>query len=148
MIDTTLTNLLFLVFGAVSAWLGWRTLQHARVSTTWPRVHGEIIASREEVTHNGEYETRRGVITYHYRVDGTPYRSRRVFFGDTIGLLWDKPRERRLAAYPVGRAVQVAYDPAAPHQAVLEAGPHGATYLAVAAPAALALYGLAKLLSG
>ncbi len=148
MIDTMLTNLLFLLFGLGSAWLGWRALSHAHASTAWLRTHGTIIGSTTHREHNGEYETRRAVITYEYVVAGITYRSGRVFFGDGMGLLWDKPRQQRLAAYPVGCRVTVAYDPAAPNNAVLEPGPNWATYVSIVAPAAVALLGLINLLRG
>jgi hypothetical protein len=147
MIDSMLTNLLFLLFGLGSAWVGWRGLKHAHASTAWPRTHGTIIGSTTHSEHNGEYEPRRAVITYEYTVAGTTYRSGRVFFGDDMGLLWDKPRQERLAAYPAGRSVTVAYDPAAPRHAVLEAGPNWATYLSVAGPVALVMFGLVNLLA-
>ena len=40
----------------------------------------------------------------------------------------------------------VAYDPAAPQEAVLEPGPNNAAYLSLYAPIALALFGVLKLL--
>jgi hypothetical protein len=85
------------------------------------------------------------VIAYDYTVAGTTYRSRRVFFGDAVALLWDETRRQKLASYPVGRAVAVAYDPAAPQDAVLEPRPNRATYIELLVPIGLAIWGLLEL---
>jgi len=98
-----------------------------------------------EVEIDSEGEDRRAVITYTYSVAGTTYQGRRVFFGDRLALAFPAPQQRRLAAYVGGQGIGVAYDPAAPHESVLESGPHVAAYLEVVVPALLALVGLLML---
>ena len=61
-------------------------------------------------------------------------------------LLLDKPRQKRLAIYPVGRNVTVAYEPGAPGNAVLEVGVNVMTYLEMAAAVAVAILGLTSLI--
>jgi hypothetical protein len=146
--DAVPTNLLFLAFGAVGLWRNWRHLGPARASARWPRAAGEIDRSELRVVgydEDGEPE-RRTSIRYRYRVGGDSYTGARVFFGDSLALRFAGPGRRRLAAYPAGRAVEVAYDPADPTRAVLEPGAGPAAYLACAVPAGVALLGAVGLL--
>jgi hypothetical protein len=149
-IDSALTNLVLLAFGTVGLWRGWRQLGRARASAAWPRTTGRVIAARLDAAPADEdgYVARRAVVTYHYEVDGAALRGARVFFGDEIPLQFAGPGKRCLAEYRAGRAVQVAYDPAAPGQAVLEPGVGAAAYLACAVPAAVALLGALGLVAG
>ena len=146
-VDTT--HLLFLAFGVVASWRGWRDLRRALASTAWPRTEAEILGS--DVHVDGRYEDGeaqlRTVIRYRYYVGGTTYRGERVFFGDDIALRFAGPGKRRLAAYPTGRRVHVAYDPREPHLAVLEPGVNGAALIACAVGAAVALLGVLGLLT-
>jgi hypothetical protein len=146
--DSFIVNLAFILFGCGSAWLGWRSLQRATASANWPYTDGTIVGSSVEYTHNGEHETRRAIIAYAYEVGGTAYGGKRVSFGDGIALVMDRSRQARLAAYPVGRSVRVAYNPTAPAEAVLEPGPNWAVYIGLLAPAALACVGLLNLVRG
>lgn len=97
-LNSTITNLTFVLFGLGGAWLGWRAFQRARASTAWLRTQGTIIGGDVQREHNGEYETRRAVIVYSCEVAVTVYRGRRVGFGDGVALLRDRSREARLAA--------------------------------------------------
>lgn len=144
--DNTLVALLLLGFGLVGAWRGWLALQRAHASAGWSRAPGEIISSAVHSHSNGEHTFHRTVISYCYEVAGTSYRAKRVFYGDDIALQFAGPGQRRLARYPVGQLVTVAYDPAAPHEAVLEPGPNQAAYVSLCVPIALALFGALKLL--
>lgn len=144
--DNALVALLFLGFGLFGAWRGGLALQRARASTNWPRTVGAIIGSAVHSENNGEHTFHRTVITYRYDVAGTAYQATRVFYGDDIALRFAGPGKRRLALYPDGQPVTLAYDPAAPHEAVLEPGPNQAAYLSLYAPIALALFGALKLL--
>jgi hypothetical protein len=149
-IDPALTSLLFIAFGGWQLWRGWRELGHARASTAWPCVSGEVVGTELRETgrdEDGEV-SRRAVITYRYTVDGAGHEGTRVFFGDGMALRFAGPSTRRLAAYPAGRAVQVAYDPADPGRAVLEPGAGAAAYLSCLVPAAVALLGVHGLLAG
>jgi hypothetical protein len=149
-LDGFTTNLLFLGFGALGLWRGWRELGRAWHSATWPHAVGEVVGSgtRIENYHDDGEPMRRAVITYRYDVGGTTYRGARVFFGDAIALRFAGPGRRRLATYQAGRLVRVAYDPANPASAVLEPGASTAAYVACLVPAAVAALGVVGLLAG
>ena len=144
--DNVFVALLCLCFGLFAAWCGWRDLQHSHASTTWPSTSGEIIGSAVQTRSNGEDTFHRTVITYRYHVAGTAYMAKRVFFGGELALQFSGPGKRCLTRYPIGRQVAVAYNPAAPEEAVLEPGPNEAAYLSLIVPVALVLFGAIKLL--
>jgi hypothetical protein len=143
------TYLLVLACGAAGVWRSWRDLRRARASAAWPRADGDIVgsAARVEDYHDDGEPMLRTVISYRYHVGGEPYRGERVFFGDGIALRFAGPGRRRLAAYPIGRRVRVAYDPADPAISVLEPGEDDAALLACLVAATVALVGVAGLLA-
>jgi hypothetical protein len=147
LIDSRMTHLLFAIFGAVGLWRGWRDLGRARASTWWPRADGEITSAELRIDghHDDGEAMRRAVIQYRYEAAGERHYGERLFFGDDVALRFRGPAMRRLNAYPVGRRVRVAYDPAEPRLAVLEPGLNGAALLACVAAvviAALAIPGV------
>ncbi len=146
MLDTA-AYLLFLGAGLYGTRLGFRELTQALLSRTWPHTPGVILTSKKWVVKDGEGEATRCLILYFYEVGGVPYRSGRVCCGDAFGLGFGRTIRRYTAAYPAGKAVKVYYDPAAPATALLEPGPHPATYVACLLPLLLALWGLACLLA-
>ena len=143
------TDLLFIVFGAVGLWRGWRDVRRALASTTWPHAEGEIVGSHVHVDgHHEDGEPQlRTVIRYRYEVGGQTYHGERVFFGDALALRFSGPGKRRLAAYPVGARVSIAYDPRDPRTAVLEPGGNVAAYLVCAVAAAVGLLGVIGVLA-
>lgn len=145
MLDTA-AYLLFLGAGLYGTRLGFRELTQALLSRTWPHTPGVILTSKKCVEKDGEGKATRCLILYFYEVGGVPYRSGRVFCGDALGLGFGRTIRRYTAAYPAGKAVKVYYNPAAPATALLEPGPHPATYVACLLPLLLALWGLACLL--
>ena len=143
------THLLFLAFGAVGLWRGWRDLRRALASRTWPLAEGEIVGSHVHVDghHEDGEEQLRTVIRYRYDVGGQTHHGERVFFGDGLALRFAGPGKRRLAAYPTGKRVGVAYDPQHPRVAVLEPGSNVAAYLVCAVAAAVGLLGVIGVLA-
>ena len=136
--------LLMLVFGVVGSVKGWRELQLARRSTAWPSTPGEVVASAvEHESHDGS-RSYRTAISYRYRVDGTLYTSEHVSFGYIFTQSWDSRRlaRDRSAGYPVGRAVAVFYNPAAPQIAALEPGINRGTWQGLVLPIGLLVVGL------
>jgi len=147
--EASTTHLLFLGFGIVGLWRGWRDLRRALASTTWPHAEGEIVGSDVHVDgyhEDGEAQLRT-VIRYRYDVGGQTYHGERVFFGDDLALRFAGPGKRRLAAYPIGTRVGVAYDPQQPRVAVLEPGGNVAAYLVCAVAAAVGLLGVIGLVA-
>ncbi len=146
MLDTV-ACLLIMGFGGYGARRSYRELKHAHASRTWPHTPGVILTSNTQLEKDEEGEARRAFILYFYEVQGTSYRSARVFSGDVLGLGFGRTIRRYLAAYPAGKAVTVFYDPESPGTALLEPGPNKAAYLSFFLPAALSLWGLVALLA-
>lgn len=106
-------------------------LQRAGVgqrSSTWPTTTAEIVGAQLAVrkTDDGQYYW--PSLRYRYSVEGKQligkrWRYRYVWrFGGYSGDL--DMVKRALASYPVGKRVQVAYDPKRPRESVLEPGAH------------------------
>ncbi len=92
-------------------------LTRARASGTWPLIDGEIVTSRIE-THTSEEGTYQSAdIEYRYQVDGKEFKSEVIVIGGHSYSAYGA-----VARYPKGQPVNVAYNPAKPHQAVLEPG--------------------------
>jgi hypothetical protein len=143
------TYLLLLTAGVVGAWRGWRDVRRAQASVAWPQADGAIVGSeaRVEDYHDDGEAMLRTVISYRYHVGSEWYRGERVFFGDGLALRFAGPGRRRLAAYPLGHHVRVAYDPADPTVSVLEPGKDDAARLACLVAMTVALVALAGLLT-
>jgi len=73
----------------------------------------------------------RAQVKYEYTVSGTRY------FGDRISFDFWPNESEQTSRYPVGRRVEVRYDPADPRSAILEPGGHNG----------LALVGLAVVIA-
>jgi hypothetical protein len=107
--------------------------RRAREAQRWPKAAGRVIVSKVESykDDSGDSRTRRlyrPVIEFAYSVDGMEYRSRQRQLGAQTG--GSESWARTVTAkYPVGRAVEVLYDPANPATAALE-NPIGMTFLA------------------
>jgi len=90
----------------------------------WRQVRGKVYAARvvEEVSRDvDERRTTmyRPEIRYEYVVDGHEYASRRLDFLDRAAS-WRSYAEGVIARYPIGRDVDVFYDPEDPAKSVLE----------------------------
>ena len=92
-------------------------LSRAQASATWPLVAGEIVTSKVE-THTNEEGTHYSAnIEYRYQVDGKRFTSDVIVIGGhSYG------PHGAVSRYPQGQAVEVAYNPSKPNEAVLEPG--------------------------
>jgi hypothetical protein len=99
----------------------------AAASVAWPTTEGQITVSRVERTNRaGKGKANyTAVITYQYSLDGKTFEGDRVWFGDGYLASHELASAFRAAVhrYPVGKAVNVHYDPAEPAESVLEPGP-------------------------
>lgn len=129
------TALLFLVvFGGVGIGLGiwgWGVLTNARVSEGWPTAAGRVV--RSEVEHSTDSEGGDSYlpqIDYRYQVEGQDYENDRVRYGENS---YSNRRQAEAEAekYPVGRQVEVYYEPGDPENSVLEPGATLGSYLGV-----------------
>lgn len=112
----------FMLAGAAIVWVGVRDLQHAQASTQWPTATGQVRVSEVEYRRSrdsgGTYHAR---VVYDFEVEGTPYTSDRVAFGDFGS---SNPGHARgiVNRYPEGDPVVVFFPPQEPGRAVLEPG--------------------------
>jgi len=133
-----LFGLVFLAVGiGVTAW-GWNVLGDAKASTSWPSVDGSVISSkveRERTSRRSGGRRRTSTtygaeVRYRYSVDGNEYSSDKVSFGDYSSS--NRARAQGIVdRYPVGKTVQVYYDPNTPETAVLESGTSWSCYLPI-----------------
>ncbi len=139
MIPDPVKQLIALVLGIVlllaaplSAWPAYKAFTSASASTGWPTVTGRVTAS-EIITRGTKQKPR---VTYAYQVNGRPYTSSRIKFGDTTG---NNPSAARRVTerYPAGTEVEVYYDPGLPGNAVLEPGAGGGTFFYLLIPVIL-----------
>jgi hypothetical protein len=96
--------------------------RRVRAAENWILTLGEIVTSEVKVGITGRrrstvYSPR---IIYEYEVMGQRYRGERVHMGYELGTGVQSWAEERLANYPVGKRVEVYYDPNDPANAVLE----------------------------
>ena len=113
--------------GLILVAAAWKTLQ-VRAAREWPSTAGKVMISAAEVRdvkvldssrEDGHRIDKRNFanIVYEYAARGETLRNNRVSLGEDRG---NFEVAETLARYPVGKAVTVYYNPAHPHEAVLE----------------------------
>lgn len=128
-------GILLIIVGIVFAIMGGRILKNANASSAWPTVQGEVTKSKVE--KKTERVKRDGVsrvqttfsanVQYRYAVEGLTYSGGKVSFGDHGGS--QEHARQVVSRYPVGKTVEVFYDPQKPEAAVLESGAAWSSYL-------------------
>jgi hypothetical protein len=111
-----------------------RARDHAKAvaAAAWPRARARVTANsvgvRNESTSSGNETVD---VTYYipqvwvaYEVGGTSYQASRISYADLKSAFRNKVVDR-LAKYPVGAEVDVAYDPGNPAESVIEVGTKG-----------------------
>lgn len=139
---------LFLLVGVPVVGFFVPRLLRAMRTSSWPRVGGEIVASRSamraasDAEGGGRNEMHRPVVTYRYRVADTNYQGNRIACNDR-GMLFSRAFARRtVARYRKGQPCSVAYDPARPQSSLLEPGARISDWIPVAVGIAFVLVGL------
>jgi hypothetical protein len=96
----------------------WRAYKQTASSRSWPTTEGTIVESHPDASTGGEQRPdHSSIVRYRYRVGDREYE------GDRIQLqTWLLSPRRPIAGYPVGRRVDIRYDPQDPGNAVLRAG--------------------------
>jgi hypothetical protein len=120
---TAFLSLFVLVGGAVAAY-GAREMSIASACTAWPTAEGVVVVSRVETTSgSGSPRTVSHApdVRYSYAVAGRTYEGTRVRISK-LGSSYTGLAQGVVDAYPVGRRVEVRYDPERPDACVLEAG--------------------------
>ena len=122
-------SLLFVVGGMFSIAPSLRSIRLARASLAWPTAPGRVTAAEIQESYDSRGRSCTPHIAFEYQVDGRSQRGDSLMIGVTPS--GSKSYAKSVTEkYPVGAAVQVAYDPAAPERSVLEPGPRLELYLA------------------
>jgi len=139
-------------FGLFLFLKGARNIQMAVASEKWPTAPGKVTSV--DTVRDATRETRRSpsIVTYNtktaiqYDVNGQQYTTDVLFFGQTLGSGDKSEAALQRLRYPVGKDVQVSYDPAKPATAAMRPGLHAAAFwlpgagLAFLLPAVLCLF--------
>jgi len=108
-----------------------RQLTLAWASTRWPSTQGHVFATSIQEQVNADSETNRRTtyyrpdVHYKYQIGNHNYTSSQRVFGEKPRYDTRDRAQTIIENYPTGRALKVYYDPANPHQAVLEPGKIG-----------------------
>ncbi len=114
---------LFIVFGGIVFFMwGLPPLEYSNTSKNWPSVPGEVIKSEVETYRRDGNTHYLPDIVYTYAVDGKTYTSSKITVGDPPLDSNISPAKRAQAEYPVGKAVDVYYDPEVPSSSALKPG--------------------------
>lgn len=112
----------FLIVGALVLMWGIASSRSALLSVRWPSVPGAVTISTIKSSRSSKGGTTYGAdIHYTYAVSDNKYIGDKVTFGD-ISTSDSNDARQILNRYPVGKAVNVFYNPNNPAEAVLETG--------------------------
>ncbi len=106
----------------------------AGASDAWPSTEGVVVVSKVRRSGNTQPGDRRYKFTpqveYRYAVAGSEYASKRIDFSSVTVSHKNSGRAMQVVnRYPVGKQVDVYYDPGNPAFAVLQRGVKTSTYL-------------------
>ncbi len=118
------------VFGLIFGLVGFISKRRAAASLQWPTASGQIISSVIHTSTSTDSDgasstTYEPKVEYTYTIMGSPISGRRIAFG-AMGSDYASA-QKVLAAYPVGTAVTVYYNPEKPADSVLENKARGGT---------------------
>jgi hypothetical protein len=117
--------LIFVVVGAVIAFLGIRGLVRAKASLQWPSIQGQILESSVERHHssgsNGSSTTYHAEILYKFILNDTTFNGNRVAYGD-YGSSNPSHARQIVNKYPKNKIITVYYMPDNPEECLLEPG--------------------------
>ena len=120
---------LFIAAGLLTMLAGLQQFRAGQAAGGWPATSGQIVANETvRVAQRGRSVTiiDAARIAYRYSVDGRAYESERVTPNALPARTDSAEGRRRAAAYPLGAAVTVYYDPANPARSLLERPPQTA----------------------
>jgi len=97
------------------AYLVWILVRHSR-SKSWSSTPGEVLESNIEEDSDG-WAPR---VRYSFEVMGRRYTNDRLYFHIPPRTLYERGAEAHLVPYPVGKQIDVYYNPQNPQDAVLD----------------------------
>lgn len=120
------------IFGIVGLciilFLGWPVLQNAKASQQWPSTKGAVTASEVIRSRSDDGVQYKPEILYNYRVGKEDYQQGNIRYDGDWSTSSSTYANRMVQKYPVGKQVDVYYDPDDPFEAVLEPGTSWASY--------------------
>jgi len=143
-----LGSLFILIGGIVFFMWGLPPLKYSNASKTWPSVPGEITRSELETYRKDGKTQYLPDIAYKYNVDGKDYSSSKVTVGDPPFTGSISPAKRIQNYYPVGKNVDVFYDPEVPSSSALRPGIQKNDILLAVITGIFPLMGILILISG
>lgn len=138
---------LCLFFGLFAAVFCWFSFMNMQASNSWPSARGEIAVSELVSMNPLKRKQKKANVRYSYQVDGVTYTGSLIRFADTTGSM-ESLQAELIAPYPVGKEVDVFYDPKNCTTAVLEPGGGLRGYSLVLPPLILFGIGAAFVFSG
>jgi hypothetical protein len=117
-------NYLRIVFSVLAVGLiilGLLTMRETSRSRGWAKVDGKVVASNVNQFTGRSGRTYRPMVIYAYSIGPVRFMSSRIAFHPLASSSRSAATEF-VERYPVGKTVQVFYDPQDPEQAVLEPG--------------------------
>ncbi len=138
---STLFILIFVVVGLGIAAFGARSLIHARASSTWPHVPGEIKHSEINQSSDSDGTSYSPLVRYSYSVSGQSFTGERICFGLAKMSAGYQFAQAYIERYRVGSAVLVYYDPTQPSSSVLEPGISKRAFMPIAFGLGFAIFG-------
>jgi len=122
----TLFIYLPIFLGVILFLLDFRLLYKSIQSENWSQTEGRITKSELNKSGGGDssisYEPQ---VEYQYEVDGKLYKSKRLYFGSSIGSYFKKRKSQKYVnKFPVNSKVTVYYNELNIKQSVLETGIH------------------------
>jgi hypothetical protein len=134
---------LFLAFGIITTLWGWRILAQGRKTLQWPNVEGIIEESSLSSAGNDDLFPQ---ITFRYSINGETFQDTLKFSRDITPT--QEFAKSYVEKYPVGRQVQVYYDPSQPARATLEPGSGQGDWLVLAIGMGMTIFGILFLFVG
>lgn len=111
-------------FGSILSFLYFvQFIPEAILSLQWPVVEGEIIKLEVGKSRSMSQVSLYPIVAYSYQINGTKYQSERIKVGtQSVSSTSDSWTEGTLTKYPIGKKVNVYFNPRTPTKAVLEPG--------------------------
>ena len=111
---------------AILSWT-WNTSLRIKSSAKWPTTQGQVVSSSivndsTRIRGGGYNRLYRAAITYQYTVNGKQYKSDTFTFGIPHSFANRADAEHETQVFPVGKTVDVHFDPRNPATASLESG--------------------------
>ena len=128
----------FLLMVPFGAWAAWYSIANAKASVGWPTAPGTITRSEVEPTVKNRVNPK---VAYTYAVNGKTMTGSRVSYRSEGGSN-QTDAQAVVDRFPMGKSVQVHYDPALPTNSVLEPGASASTYGYLVIPLILGGFGL------